>query len=333
MRRLRVLHVTHPDCLPPETDEGYSYKEIMRWKTDFDVVKALRELGHEVRSLGVDDELRPVRDMLDDYEPHIVFNLLEQFAGLPEMDQHVVSYLELRRVAYTGCNPRGLTLARDKSLAKKLVHYHRILTPAFLVFPRRRKVRIPAKLGYPAIVKSATEEASMGISQASVVEDEASLVERIGFIHDQIGTDAMVEEYIDGRELYVGVLGNQRKTVLPVWELGFGKLGKGASAPIATEKVKHDATYQKKMGITHGVAKELAVRTVKRICRILEVDGYARIDFRMTADGRLYFLEANPNPEVAWEEELAASAELAGIEYPDLIRRIVNFGLARKRLI
>jgi len=190
-RKLRVLHITHPDFLPPDTTDGYSEREINVWKTDYDVVTALRELGHDVRSLGVSDELVPVRDALVDYRPHIVFNLLEQFAGIPEFDQHVVSYFELHDVPYTGCNPRGLTLARDKSLAKKIVSYHRVPTPAFATFRRGRRVRRPARLELPAIVKSATEESSYGISQASVVWDDEALVASLETIGDS-GVDGLI---------------------------------------------------------------------------------------------------------------------------------------------
>ncbi len=337
-RKLRVLHLTHPEYLPPESAKGFTEKQINVWKTDYDVCNALRELGHEVRSLGVSDELRPIRETLEEFEPHVVFNLLEQFAGLPEFDQHVVSYLELLGVPYTGCNPRGLTLARDKSLAKKVVTYHRVPTPRFAVCRLGRKIRRPARVSLPAIVKSSTEESSYGISQASVVDTEEALLERVAFVHDNVHTDALVEEYVDGRELYVGVLGNRRLSVLPVWELHFGKLDEQAGATIATQKVKHDVAYQKRMQITHGPARDLpegvaarAERLARRICRVLEIDGYARIDFRLDAEGRLHFLEANPNAEIAWEEELASAAEASGLPYPQLIQKIVNMGLSRHR--
>jgi D-alanine-D-alanine ligase len=339
-RKLRVLHITHPDFLPPASLDGHSEAEINVWKTDFHVVRALEELGHDVRSLGVSDELLPIRNALDEYRPHIVFNLLEQFAGIPEFDQHVVSYFELGGVAYTGCNPRGLILARDKVLAKKIVTYHRVPTPSFATFQIGRKVKRPARLSLPAIVKSTTEESSLGISQASVVYDDAALVERVGFIHEQIGTDALVEEYIDGRELYVGVLGNQRLTVLPTWELDFGKLGASSGERVATRKVKHDVGYQERMKIDHGPAEDLPPpvaaalpRLTRRICRALQIDGYARVDFRLDSAGRLHFLEANANSEIAKGEELADSAEAAGIGYPQLIRKILNLGLSRRRLL
>ncbi len=247
MKQLRVLVLLHPDLMPPDSLEGRSEQEIHRWKTEYDVVSTLREAGHEVRPLGVQDELKPIRDAIESWKPDVVFNLLEQFHGEAVYDQNVASYLELLRVPYTGCNPRGLMLARGKDLAKKLLAYHRIPLPAFAVFPMRRKVRRPPRLGLPLIVKSLNEDASYGIAQASVVESDEKLAERVGFIHERIGTAAIAEQYIDGRELYVGVMGNDRLRVLPVWELEFGSMAQGARL-IATEKVKHDPEYQERRG-------------------------------------------------------------------------------------
>ena len=240
MRRLRVLVLMHPDFMPPDSTDGYTEQEINEWKTEYDVVSTLRAAGHEVRPLGVQDELKPIRDEIESFKPHVVFNLLEQFHGEAVYDQHVVSYLELMRVPYTGCNPRGLMLARGKDLSKTLVHYHRIPVPAFAVFPMRRKVKRPARLALPLIVKSLNEDGSRGISQASVVDTDEKLAERVAFIHERIGTAAIAEQYIEGREIYVGVLGNDRLRVLPIWELQFGTMAARARGTIATEKVKHD---------------------------------------------------------------------------------------------
>lgn len=335
MKHLRVLHLTQPYMLPPQSLEGYSEQEQQVFKTDFDVVTALRGLGHEVASLGVEDELRPIQEAIREHRPHVVFNLVEAFAGLAELDQHVVSYLELLGVPYTGCNPRGLVLSRGKALSKKLVHYHRIHVPKFNVFPRGRKVRRTGGLELPAIVKSLTEESSQGISQASVVDSDEKFVERVAFIHESVGTDAIAEQYIDGRELYVGVLGNERLTVLPTWELWFENLAPGDVA-IATSKAKHDVKYQKRKGVFQGPAEGIdpsvearIQRTTARIYRILGLDGYARIDYRLDGEGRVWFLEANPNPDIAGNEEFACSAEEAGIPYRKLIQRIVNLGLRR----
>lgn len=336
MKRLRVLVLVHPDLVPPESSKGYSPQEINVWKTEYDVVSTLRAAGHEVKPLGVHDELKPIREAIDGWKPHVVFSLIEQFHGEAIYDQNVVSYLELMRVPYTGCNPRGLMLARGKDLSKTLVNHHRIPTPDFTVFPPHRKVKRPARLALPLIVKSVNEDASWGISQASVVDTDDKLAERVTFIHDQIGTPAIAEQYIEGREIYVGVLGNDRLRVLPVWELQFGKMAESTAWPIATEKVKHDRTYQESRGIEHGPAKDLApelqvrIQSIaKRIYRTLELDGYARIDFRLATDGTPYFLEANPNPEIAQSEEFAAAAKHVGISYPDLLQRILTLGISR----
>ena len=337
MRRLRVLVLMHPDLVPPDSLKGYSQNEAHAFKTEYDVVTTLRAAGHEVRPLGVQHELKPIRDEIESWKADIVFNLLEEFHGEAIFDQNVASYLELLRVPYTGCNPRGLVLSRGKDLSKKLVHYHRVPVPAFAVFPLRRKISRPARLPLPLIVKSNNEDASMGIAQASVVDSDDKLKERVAFIHERIGTAAIAEQYIEGREIYVGVLGNERRRVLPIWELKFGEVGAGAWK-IATEKIKHDPAYQERLGIDQGPAKDLEpplrariTNMVKRICRTLELDGYARIDFRLSADNVPYFIEANPNPEIARSEEFAHAAKHDGIDYADLLNRILALGLARAK--
>jgi D-alanine-D-alanine ligase len=335
VKRLRVLVLMHPDLMPPPSREGYTDKERHVWKTEFDVVTTLRESRHDVRAIGVQHELKPIRDEVRHWEPNVVFNLLEQFHGETAYDQNVASYLELLRVPFTGCNPRGLMLARGKALSKKLLHYHRIPVPAFAVFPMRRKVIRPARLGFPLIVKSVSEDSSIGIAHASVVDTDEKLVERVQFVHDRVGTDAIAEQYIEGREIYVSVLGNNRLQVMPVWELEFGDVRSGQPR-IATERVKHDPDYQERRGILQGPAEDLPPdlasrlqQTAKRICRVLEIDGYARVDFRLSADGVPYFLEANPNPDIASSEEFAESALHAGVSYPQLLNRILQLGIRR----
>jgi D-alanine-D-alanine ligase len=334
-RRMRVLVLLETGTKPPEDLDSLSEQERHDFKMETDVLTTLDALGHEVRVLEIKHELAPIREALEEWKPHVVFNLIEGFFGLRELDQHVVSYLELLLVPYTGCNPRGLVLARDKALAKKILAYHRVPVPNFDVVRSGRRAKRGAKpLTFPLIVKSLTEEASVGIAQASVVWDQAELDARVKFIHDSIGGDALIEEFIDGREIYVGVLGNQRLTVLPPWELFFENTAPGAVA-IATERVKHNLAYQKKHGITEGVAElDPAVRTrlmsmAKRIYRNLSLDGYARLDFRLRADGTAFFIEANPNPEIARKEEFAQSALKAGIKYERLIEMILKLGVRR----
>jgi len=299
---------------------------------EYDVIETLKEQGHDVRTLGVHDDLAGIRPTAGFFEPHIVFNLMEAFAGVTTFDQNVVSYLELLRLRYTGCNPRGLIFARDKALSKKLLAYHRIPVPEFCVVRYGRKPSLPKRMQFPLIVKSLFFEASAGISQASVVEDEDQLERRVQFIHDSLGTAAIIEQFIDGRELYVGVLGNERLDVLPVWEMSFDRMPENRWR-IATERVKWNTQYQKKNGIMTNAAKLDAAainhiqRIAKRAYRALDLNGYARIDLRMDDDGRAYVLEANPNPNLAYGEDFAESAEVNGLSYERLLERIITLGL------
>lgn len=334
-KKLRVLMLMHEDLVPPEDISTLSESEFHKVKTESDILQALGELGHETKRLGVRDAVLPIRAAIEEWEPDIVFNLLDEFQGEAIYDQHVVAYLELLRVPYTGNNPRGLVLARDKALSKKVAMYHRIPVPKFFVSRTGRRVRRPVRLGFPLIVKSLVEEASMGISKASIVRDDEALETRVHFMHERVGTDAIVEEFISGREIYVGVLGNDRLIALPPRELIVDELEPGEEL-IATESLKHNVHYQKKHGVRIAGAKKLpeGVATAlekasKRIYRMLSLEGYARIDYRLSNDGKIYFLEANPNPELAKFEELAEAAAKAGLTYPMLIQRILNLGLKR----
>ena len=248
MKRLRVMVLMDEELVPPESIEGVSDEEMLNWKTEYDVLATLRDMGHDAHPLGVSDDLGLIRRAVEDAQPNIAFNLLEEFHGVALFDHHVTSYLELSRLPYTGCNPRGLMLAHDKPLSKKILAYHRILTPHFLVFERGRKVKLQKRYPYPLLVKSAVEEASLGISHQSIVRDEQQLRDRIDYVHGDLKTDALVEEFIEGRELYVGVLGNRRLQTFPVWEMVFKNLPPDIPN-IATRRVKWDTAYQQEVGI------------------------------------------------------------------------------------
>jgi len=335
LKRRRIIVLVHKSLIPPEDIGTLTDAELAPFKTEFEVRKGLRALGHEVMMVGLSDELAPLRTAIEEFQPHVVFNLLEEFDGEAIFDAHVVGYLELQRTPYTGCNPRGLLLARDKALSKKVLTYHRIQVPRFRVFPRYRKIKPPKQLEFPLIVKSLIEEGSYGIAQASVVNSDKALEERISFIHEKIRTDAVVEQYIEGREVYASVLGNHRLQVLPTWEIFLDKLPEDAPK-IATRKVKWDLEFQEKHGVRIGRAKGLSEelerrigRLSRRICRRLGTDGCVRIDFRLDESGGLYFLEANPNPDIGEFEEFASAAKAAGIGYPALLQKIVNLGIRR----
>jgi D-alanine-D-alanine ligase len=333
VNKLRVVALVHRHLIPPDKVEEGTDITSEPWRTEYDVISTLTAMGHEVKTLPVHDDLGEIRRLATEWKPHIAFNLLEGFDDITIFDQNVVSHLELLKLPYTGCNPRGLLMARDKSLSKKLLAYHRIPVPEFEVCRIGRPIRRPKRLPFPLIVKSLTQEASIGISQASVVDSDEKLKERVAFIHESIGTAAIVEQYVEGREIYVGILGNQALQAMPVWELFFTNMPEGAKR-IATDRVKWSVKYQKKYGIDSGPARDLpeaqgeAIQHLcKRAFRALELSGYARIDLRLEENGNVWVLEANPNPQIAKGEDFAASAEKVGLSYETVLQRIINLGL------
>ena len=337
MKKLRVMLLVHSTLVPPDDLHHWEDPRMGKYQTEQDVKTALLKLGHEVEVVGVYDDLAPIHKTREGFKPHIAFNLIEDFAGEGAFDYYVVSYLEMINVPYTGCNPRGLLLARDKALSKKLLTYHGINVPRFDVFPRRRKFRVSARLRYPVIVKSLMEEGSVGIAQASYVENENQLHDRVNLIHEKTQGDAIAEQYIDGRELYITVVGNAKLDVYPFRELVFKYVDEGLPK-MATYSVKWDYDYRERWGIDYQFARNLSAavaeripKLCKRIYRILGLSGYARFDLRLQRDDQIYVLEANPNPAIAEFDDCALSAEKAGIKYSEFIQRIINLGLAQKQ--
>ena len=333
-KKYRILLMVHKTLVPPDDVSGLSESQIDEFRTEYDVLHTLRRPGHEVRVVGIGDHLTELRETIDEWKPHVVFNLLDEFSGIISYDHYVVAYLELVRQRYTGCNPRGMMLSRDKVLSKQILSYHRIPTPQFALLRRGRRIRIPAGLRYPLFVKSATEDASLGISQASLVDDPSRLRERIEFIHEHTKSDALVEEFIEGRELYVAMLGNERVHTLAPWEFIFGELKDGRAA-IATRKAKWDRAYQERHRITsckaHDLPEGLAERIgrqARRMFSALHMSGYARMDFRLRTDGTAFALEANANPNLAAEEDFADAALDEGMDYAVLLERIIALGRA-----
>ncbi|MEM6791380.1 MAG: D-alanine--D-alanine ligase [Myxococcota bacterium] len=332
---MRVLMLVHEDLVPPPTFEGLSEREITEVRTEDDVLVALEESGHEVQVLGLYDRLQPLDEALAGFRPHVVFNLLEEFHGDVRFDAHVAAYLELKRVPYTGCGPRGLSLARDKALAKKIVAFHGVTVPRFQTFALGARKPAELRVALPAIVKCQTLEASTGISQASVVHGEKALRERVAFVHERFEVDAIVEEFVPGREIYSAVLGHHRAQVMPPWELYLDGLPDTAPR-IATSRVKWDLRYQEKYRIRAGAARRLSAATTDLIARTshtiyeeLGLDGYARIDYRLDSSGALFFLEANPNPDIAEFEEFSSAARAGGLNYHALLEEMLR--LARRR--
>lgn len=334
-RRLKITVLVDPVTIPAYDPQMQNPPE--KPITEYHVCEALRILGHRVTVLGADYDIVAVAATLVEQEPDLVFNLTEQFCGDRRLDKNIAALLELLDIPFTGAGAMGLMLARDKNLCKQILTLHRIRVPRFIALPHDRSVRIPKHLPYPMIVKPTFEDSSEGISNASLVYDAEALLERAAFIHARWKQDAIAEEYIDGRELYVSVLGNKRLTVLPPRECSFN--AKGDEGPvILTYRCKWDTEYREKWKIAFGFADDLdehVLKNVQRVCkrvyRALKLQDYGRVDLRLTSDNKLIILEANPNPDIAYGEEVAEAAEKTGISYESLVERIIHLALKRYR--
>jgi D-alanine-D-alanine ligase len=336
-KKLKVL-VLSDGTRPAGIDQDLT-KELKttEWKTEANVMAALEKLGHTAEHLALFDDVDVLRQKMETFAPDVLFNLVEQFNNNPAFDQNIVSFFEMQGLPFTGCGSTGMTLCKHKGTSKKILHYHRIHVPNFLVVPRGQRVARPKNLNFPVLIKPVKEEASYGIARASFVENDDQFKERVAFIHDKYESAAIAEEYIDGRELYVSILGNVRLAVFPIRELVFREVPPN-EPKIATFKAKWDEEYRKRWGLqnrfANGFDPALVTKiqeTCKRIYRLLTIDGYARIDLRLTPDNKLYFIEANPNPHLAEDEDFAMSANKAGLSYPQLMERIIRQGMTTFR--
>ena len=307
------------------------------WRTEADVLAALRSLGHTTGHVAIFDDLDLLRQKLQSFQPDVIFNLADQFKNNRAFDQNIVSFLEMQGLPFTGCGSTGLTLCKHKGISKKILGYHRIRVPAFMTVARGKRIARPPRLKFPILVKPLKEEASLGISQASFVETDEQFKERVQFLHEKFDSDVIAEEYIEGRELYVSTLGNHRLQVFPIRELVFQAVPPD-EPKIATYKAKWDAEYRKRWGLQNQFAEGLdpalvaeIEHTCKRIYRLLTIDGYARLDLRLAPNNEVYFIEANPNPILAEDEDFAQSARKANLPYPQLIDRILRMGLSTVR--
>jgi len=336
-RKLKILALF--DAIAPTTlDQDLSAElKTEDWKTEANVLAALRELDHDTDHLAIFDDLDLLRQKLQGFGPDVIFNLADQFKNNRAFDQNIVSFLEMHGVPFTGCGSTGLTLCKHKGISKKILGYHRIRVPEFVTIARGKRIARPKRLRFPILVKPLKEEASYGIAQASFVENDEQFRERVQFIHEKCDNDVIAEEYIEGRELYVSILGNHRLQVFPIRELVFKEVPPD-EPKIATYKAKWDEEYRKRWGLLNrfaeGLEPDVASRieqTCKRIYRLLTIDGYARLDLRLTPDNEVYFIEANPNPILAADEDYAQSALKANVPYPQLIDRIIRLGFATAR--
>jgi D-alanine-D-alanine ligase len=301
-------------------------------KTEADLLEVLGRLGHEADAVGVFHDVRALIDRVEGFKPDVVLNTCESFLGNRVHEPNFPALLDLLGIRYTGSGPDALMLCKDKALAKKLLTFHSVRVADFVVSHKERPIRGLKKLTFPVFVKPVNEESSDGIAKASLAKNEAEALDRVRFVHEQFGGDVLIEEYVDGRELTVGVLGNARLTILPPREIFFGEAQDDPSAPrFATAKAKWDEAYRKKWGIRNGPAADLPPgmeetlgKIVRRVYRILHIRGVGRVDVRLTAAGEVFVIEANPNPSLGREDDVALAAGRAGIEYDELVKRLLD---------
>ncbi len=331
-RKLKITVLVDESTVPENDPQFESPQE--KTETEYHVIEALRDTGYKVSVVGAINDVGVLVEKLTEHKGDLVFNLTEEFNGDRKLDQGIAGLLELLEMPYTGSGPAALMLCRDKRLCKELLNLHKIRVPGFLSVPVGKAVRVPKNIHWPYVVKPAFEDSSEGISNASVVYDTDALTARARFVHDRWNQAAIAEEYIEGREFYVTVLGNRQLTVLPIRECAFEASEEGGPL-MATYRVKWDAEFREKWKIRFGFAEldEKTLndinRTCKKVYRALHLRDYGRIDLRLTPNNRIVVLEANPNPDLAYGEEVAEAAEKAGIRYNEFINHIVRNALRR----
>jgi len=300
-----------------------------------EIHEALRTNGHSPFYLELDGTAESLKTLADT-ECDLVFNLTESWAGDDTKDINLAAYLDLLARKYTGAGPSGLHLAQNKSLAKKIFAFHGIRTPYFASVHRGR-LDWSHDLQFPVIVKPAREDGSIGINFNALCESIKDLMERIHELHEQFDAPVLIEEYIEGREMYVGVLGNGEPEALPVVELDLSRLPEGtpriAGSEVKWEKgtVAYKVTKSILPGDLDDATTEALQQTAVQAFRALELRDYSRIDMRLTAEGKVYVLEVNPNPWLHSTAEFAMAAKKSGRDYPALIEEIVNLALSRYR--
>ncbi len=334
-KKLNVLMLFYS---PYQMARGYDYKEEFadpdNMYTEKDVLETLKALGHHVTLLGIYNDITPIFEEIRESKPDVIFNMMEVFNDQTHLEKNMAALLEMTGIPFTGASSGVLYLANNKAVHKKILLYHRIKVAQFLDFPKGSRVSVPSKFKLPAIIKPLCEEASRGISQASIVDNAQAFIERVKFIHDNMGLDAIAEQYIEGREMYVSVIGNKRLTVFPPREMVFANMPEGEPR-IATYKAKWDDKYRERWGIDSVVAKNISPELLeyiedecKRAYRALDARSYLRFDIRLTAEGDVYFIEPNANPCIAKIDEMAMAAKHAGVSYEELIQQVLDQAIA-----
>ena len=329
-------HVTHEAAEEPAADQAPPPRRKKREKSDREeIFDALKKRGHQPRYLCLDGRTRSLKSLAT-ADVDLIFNLTESYAGDDTKDINIAAYLDLIGIPYTGSGPAGLHLAQDKTVAKRLFAFHGIRTPNFAAVYRGR-LEWSDDIHFPVIVKPKREDGSIGIEFNAVVGSIKELMERIDQLHADLNSPVLIEEYIEGRELYVSVLGNDPPTALPIVELNLSDLPEGTPRIAGTEVKWERGTeaYRKtKLRVPADLSEEAVAAiqaTAVNACRALEVRDYARVDMRLAPDGACYTLEVNPNPWLHSTAEFVLAARESGRDHAGLIEEIARLAMARAR--
>ena len=337
MSKPRVLVLFDTDTDPPANQDYSRFLGEDAKEVEYEVATTLMARGYEVRLLGFRSDLKQLLAGLDAAPFDVVFNLTERFRDQSTLDYTVAGLLEMKGVPYTGAGPAGLILSRHKALTKMVLNHHGVRTPRFMEVNVGEACNRPSDLRFPLIVKPVDEDASVGIARASVVRDDQALSERVAFVHAKVKTAAIVEEFIAGREIYVGVLGNDQPKPLPPIEMVFDN-AVPVEQRIATFKVKWSSKYRETRGISNRIVDDLAPEVMAKLGEVAVASykaaglrDYGRVDVRLAHDHESYVVEVNPNPYLSEGEDMSWVAEEGGYPYPDLLELIVELALKRAR--
>lgn len=314
MKPLRVLLAVHPQFRPDKQTAS---------STEFDVWSTLKKLGHTTEVMPLDDDFAVVERSLKEFKPDIVFNLVEEFKGEAVFDFHLVSFLEAKGVPFTGCNPRGLVISRNKLWVARLAKGLGLMVPQTGLSTDKAMTNAVAK--HPVFVKFNREHASLGIGKQNRVTNRRDLMKVVGKLRNKLSAEVLLQEFISGSEVTVSVWGNRRAEAFPPWQLHFKD-----DQDFATERVKFNAGYRRNQGIRAGryrgdLSEQLQKDSI-RLFQSLDLSGYARFDYRISADSKAYLIDVNPNPNLARDEDFACSSRSLGCDYPSLVAGILKLG-------
>lgn len=334
-KKLKILVAFDFPAEPPKDGNYAALLAADDWRPIRNVTEAIARLGYEAILQGVYDNIMPLIYTIKRRKPDLVFNLLESFRKQRKYEGALAGLFDLLQIPYTGCPSEALTICRNKQYTKQLLSQYDIRTPRSVLFPRSKTNRSVKELRFPLIVKPLGLEGSDGIVQASFVENEKALLERVTTLHETYEVDALAEEYIEGREIYAGVLGLEKLTALPLREMLFTNFPED-KPKFATFHAKWNPEFRKKWGIRNTFAKnidekvEAEIEAISKTAfRALGLSGFARLDLRLTEQNEIYVIEVNPNPNIASDDEIAHAAQRMGIPYDQLIEKLIAYGLRK----